>query len=162
VTAAAVPATALTDAEALLYLEAQLLDERDFEGWLALYTEDAIYWLPDRADADPRKSSSIAYDDRKRMEDRVWRLMSGNAHAQIPFSQTVHLITNVRLGEPVRDTLIVHSNLLVLHARKEVQQSTGGRVEHHLRPVDGRLKIARKNVILVNRFQTQYNLTFIV
>jgi benzoate/toluate 1,2-dioxygenase subunit beta len=156
------PGADLAEAQALLYLEAQLLDERHFEGWLALYTSDAIYWLPDNEYADPRESTSIAYDDRARMEDRVWRIMSGNAHAQIPFGQTVHAVTNVRLAETVDDVMVVHSTVIVLHARKEEQQTTGGRVVHHLRRVDGELKIAFKKVVLANRFQTQLNLTFII
>lgn len=34
--------------EELLYREAELLDERRYEDWLDLFTEDARYWMPMR------------------------------------------------------------------------------------------------------------------
>ena len=37
-----------------LYLEARLADESDYDGWEALWTDDAIYWVPaGRADVGP-------------------------------------------------------------------------------------------------------------
>src|SRR5262249_55241252 len=36
------------EVEEFLYREAELLDERRFEEWLALFTEDAHYWMPMR------------------------------------------------------------------------------------------------------------------
>jgi 3-phenylpropionate/cinnamic acid dioxygenase small subunit len=30
----------------LVYLEARLIDEKRFEEWYELYTEDAFYWVP--------------------------------------------------------------------------------------------------------------------
>ncbi|HWM76977.1 MAG TPA: aromatic-ring-hydroxylating dioxygenase subunit beta, partial [Methylomirabilota bacterium] len=32
--------------ESFLYREADLLDERRYEEWLELFTEDAHYWMP--------------------------------------------------------------------------------------------------------------------
>ena len=34
------------EAEDFLYLEADLLDKRDYDAWLKLFTRDGIYWLP--------------------------------------------------------------------------------------------------------------------
>ncbi|MEM8662420.1 MAG: hypothetical protein AAGF35_16165, partial [Pseudomonadota bacterium] len=31
---------------ALLHFEARLLDQKRYEQWLDLYTDDAIYWIP--------------------------------------------------------------------------------------------------------------------
>jgi len=36
----------LAECEAFLVDEAQLLDEGKFEDWLALFTDDAWYWVP--------------------------------------------------------------------------------------------------------------------
>ena len=36
----------------LLYLEADLLDRREWSGWADLYTQDCIYWVPSWATED--------------------------------------------------------------------------------------------------------------
>ncbi len=37
-----------------LYREARLADENDYDGWEALWTDDALYWVPSGgADVDP-------------------------------------------------------------------------------------------------------------
>lgn len=48
------------EAEAFLFREARLLDERRLDDWLALFTDDSRYWIPSGAGADPtpRRSSS--------------------------------------------------------------------------------------------------------
>ena len=46
----------MTPAE-LLYHEAALLDERRFDEWLALFTDDALYWVPQGEDGDPARRS---------------------------------------------------------------------------------------------------------
>ena len=54
-----------TEAEDFLFHEADLLDRREFDQWLALFAEDGIYWLPMDDDDDPLMQSSILYDDTK-------------------------------------------------------------------------------------------------
>jgi benzoate/toluate 1,2-dioxygenase beta subunit len=54
------------------------------------------------------------FDDRRRLEDRVYRLRTGFAWSQAPASRTVRLITNVEVfataGEDVR---MLRSNFLI-------------------------------------------------
>src|SRR5689334_25419037 len=40
------PSLSRQQAEEILFEEAQLLDERRYDEWLALLTDDAIYWVP--------------------------------------------------------------------------------------------------------------------
>jgi hypothetical protein len=51
------------DAEDFLSHEAELLDQRRFEDWLKLFTEDGIYWIPVEDGTDPLLEPSILYDD---------------------------------------------------------------------------------------------------
>ena len=55
-----------TEAEDFLYHEADLLDRREFDQWLTLFTEDGIYWLPMDDDDDPLPSTceSVAFRSR--------------------------------------------------------------------------------------------------
>ena len=40
------PEISRAEAENLLYREAALLDEGSWDDWLALFTEDAVFWMP--------------------------------------------------------------------------------------------------------------------
>src|SRR5262249_62017749 len=69
----------------LLEREARLLDQLRFDEWLAMYAAECIYWVPGTPDAgDPRKEIAISFDDRRRMEDRIYRLPTASAAAQAP------------------------------------------------------------------------------
>ncbi len=68
-------------AVALIGLEARFLDERRFEEWLDLYTEDAVYWVPAVADqTDPDNHVSLFYDQKPTMRLRVERLRHPGIH----------------------------------------------------------------------------------
>jgi len=65
---------------ALLEREARLLDQLRFDEWLAMYAPECIYWVPGTPEAgDPRREIAISFDDRRRMEDRIYRLRTGYA-----------------------------------------------------------------------------------
>jgi benzoate/toluate 1,2-dioxygenase beta subunit len=147
--------------EEFLYHEAQLLDERRFEEWLELFTEDAVYWIPQGDEADPVHHVSLAYDDRRRLRERVLRLASGFAHAQDPPSRTCHLVGNVRVEEADGE-LDVASSLIVAEVRRNAQSIYAGHVEHRLaRDGDG-YRIRRKVVRLVNSDIPLGNVSFLI
>lgn len=79
----------------LLFHEARLLDTRRFADWLGLYTPDCIYWVPAEPLADPRGQVNVAFDDRRRLEDRIIRLETGFAHNQMPDRRMRRLVTNI-------------------------------------------------------------------
>ena len=164
-------ADVLREIEQFLYREARLLDERRFQEWLDLFTDDVRYWMPVRSTRYPRRSKAIAILDADRyVEDevakdgelgifdesketlrrRIERLDTGMAWAEDPPSRTRHLISNVEV-EPTDDPgeLGVHSSFLVYRSRGETEQDfyVGARRDT-LRRVDGAWKIARRTIIL--------------
>jgi 3-phenylpropionate/cinnamic acid dioxygenase small subunit len=150
-------------AEDLLYHEADLLDDREFERWLDLYTDDAAYWVPARPDpSDPDRHVSLIYDDRARMAERVWRLTVGPAHAQIPPSATRRLITNVRVAAADGSDVLIRSNFAIYEVRKGVQRELAGRYEHLVTPHGDSWRIRRKTVRLVNCDAPIVNLTLLL
>lgn len=132
--------------EQFLFHEAQLLDTQRFEEWLALFTEDATYWVPlEQGQKDPHETSSLIYDDRTLLELRVKQFRHPRAHARAPLARTVHQVGNV-----VVDDLVVTSTLIVIEFRNEKQRLWAGLVEHRLRRERDSFRIARKRVDLVN------------
>lgn len=152
------------DAEALLYREARLLDENRLEEWLALFTDDAVYWVPAGGEApDPARHVSFVYDDRQRLGLRVDRLQGSHAYAQDPPSRVCRMVTNVELGDAASGAreVEVHSVLTIVEVRAGKQRVYAARCRHRLRGEDG-LKIARKEVRLVNRDDVFDNLTLLL
>jgi benzoate/toluate 1,2-dioxygenase subunit beta len=149
-----------------LYLEARLADEARYAEWLALWTDDAVYWVPARtdADADPERHLSHIYDNRARLETRVKMLQSGYRYSQEPPSLMRRLISNIEAREEDGE-IVAASNFmlgeLAVQAKHEMHWWVG-RTTHRLRVVDGALRMCRKTVVLVNAAEPLPNLTFLL
>jgi 3-phenylpropionate/cinnamic acid dioxygenase small subunit len=141
----------LAECEAFLVREAELLDEGRFEDWLALFTENAWYWVPIEPNQDsPLTTVSLMYDDRKLLETRVRRLASPRMHAQEPRSRTSRIVANVTLRERKPAAALVRSKFMMVEYRRGDQRLFAGTCLHELVRVDGTLRIASKRVDLVN------------
>jgi 3-phenylpropionate/cinnamic acid dioxygenase small subunit len=137
-------------AEDFLYQEARLLDTGRLEEWLALFTDDATYWLPlELNQKDAVETSSLVYDDRTLLDLRVKQARHPRAHARLPLARTVHQIGNVTAVDE-KDFLRVNSTLVLIEFRSEKQRTWGALVEHHLRRAGDSFRIAHKRVDLVN------------
>jgi 3-phenylpropionate/cinnamic acid dioxygenase small subunit len=139
--------------EAFLFHEARLLDDRQFEAWLDLFTDTGWYWVPVQPDQDnPYDTISLIYDDRRLLETRVRRLRNPRIHAQMPPSRTSHLIGNVTIEDDSPDDadLLVGSNFQMLEYRRDKQQVFGGSCRHGLIRTEDGFKIQWKRVNLAN------------
>ncbi len=163
----------LADATQVLYAEALALDEQRWADWLALYTEDALFWVPTwieghQLSTDPMRELSLIWcQGRAGLEDRIARIRSGLSAASRVLPRTVHAIHNVmpieatshRLpgSDPapsgntagscaLRSVFTVHQ----LDLRSQQTQVFFGHYEHHLRQDQGRWRIAMKKIVLKN------------
>ncbi len=170
----------IRDVEQFLYQEARLLDERRFEEWLHLFTDDVHYWMAARSNRYPRSSKAIAILDPDRYADediaeelglfdedintlraRVARLDTGMAWAEDPPSRTRHMITNIEvIPDTTGSDLTVHSNFIVYRSRGETEQDfyIGARKDR-LQLVDGTWKIARRQMVLDQNVLSAKNLS---
>lgn len=152
--------------EKFLYNEARLLDNGKLDEWLALFTDDAIYWVPANADdINPLVHVSIIYDDRERMQDRVWSIQSGVRWSQDPPSRIRHLISNVEVVEEhANGEVTVSSNFAAFEIRRAIygERYFVGRYEHLLRRENGSWRVASKKIELLNNDAPIENLTFIL
>jgi len=144
-------AALLNEIEQFLYREARLLDTHRLDEWLALYAEDATYWVPlAHNQPDPYEHSSIIHDDRTLMAARVRQYAHPRAHARLPATRTIHQVSNVLLLENRPEQLRVASTLLVVEYRQERQRHWGALVEHKLRRATDGFLITAKRIDLVN------------
>lgn len=139
--------------ELFLIHEGRLLDDREFEAWMDLFTEDGHYWVPSTPDqADPFTYASLFFDDRQLMKTRIERLRHPRIHVQTPPSRTNHMISNVLVEEADESngTYLVSSSMLMGEYRLDVQRFFMGRQFHRLVREGDSFRIVLKRVNLIN------------
>ncbi len=148
----------------LLEREARFLDQLRYDDWLAMYAAECVYWVPSTPKAgDPRREVAIMFDDRRRLEDRIYRMRTGFAWSQAPASRTVRLVTNVEVFSTVRDDArMVRSNFLISEFwGDEIRQLTGWAAHRVMRDHAG-WKIQAKQVNLIECDQSIRNPSIIL
>jgi 3-phenylpropionate/cinnamic acid dioxygenase small subunit len=141
-------------AQAFVYAEARTLDERRYEDWLGLWAQnrDVRYWVPADDDADAEAALSFVYDNGRRLQTRVKQLLTGERHAQVPYSRTVRVVSGVEADETAPDAASVHAAFTLHEFRMERSHVWAGRLEYELVDIgDGELRMVRKKVLLVDR-----------
>jgi benzoate/toluate 1,2-dioxygenase beta subunit len=143
----------------LLEREARLLDQLRYEDWLKLYTAECIYWVPSTPNAgDPRREVAVMFDDRRRLEDRVYRLRTGFAWSQAPASRTVRLITNVEVfATDDAAVRMVRANFLISEFWGDETRILSGWSGHRCVAHNGRWEIQAKQVNLIECDQSIRN-----
>lgn len=152
VAGASLPAEALQSVQQFLFHEARLLDERRFDEWNQLWTEDGRYWAPRRHDQEnPFDHVSLFWEDAMLRDVRVRRLNHEHNWSQQPPTRASRLVGNVMVdGVDAAGHLIVRSSLQMTEWRLE-QRQFGATVFHKLAATDdGGWKIVLKRVNLVN------------
>ena len=159
-----------------LYAEAELLDERRHDEWLALLAEDIRYWMPMRRNVKygdttrefTRETEDISWFDegKETLTRRVRQIQTGIHWAEEPQSRIAHLVSNVQvvevspsLAEP--HEVAVKCRFLIYRNRVETETDIlVGKREDVLRRVGDGWQIARRKIILDQNVLLSKNLTF--
>jgi len=154
----------VAEASAFLFREARLLDEHDYDAWLALWEDDGVYWVPANGEpVDPTTRASFVYDNRRRLEVRIRQLQTGHRYAQTPRSRTQHYVSNVEAERGEGNALLVRSACLVVEARfGEVHLWPGKALHELVRRGSNDWGIRRKTVTIVNNDQPVTSMAFLL
>jgi 3-phenylpropionate/cinnamic acid dioxygenase small subunit len=135
----------------LLEREARYLDRLDYDRWLALLEPECAYWVPGTIDqGDPRGEIAVMFDDRRRLEDRIFRLRTGFAWSQAPSSRTTRQVTNVEAFRSHRaDQRMVRSNLVIHEFWDGESRVLAGWVGYRLQETSQGWKISAKQINLL-------------
>jgi 3-phenylpropionate/cinnamic acid dioxygenase small subunit len=151
------------DVEQFLFREARLADEHRYEEWEALWTDDAIYWVPANGEhIDPETEMSIIYDNRSRIGLRIRQLLSGKRYTQDPKSSLRRIVGNIELLAREGDDIRIGANVMIFESTQRGETIWGSRNEYVLRRSGGSFKLARKKVALVNNDRALYTMSFLV
>ncbi len=149
--------------EEFLFDEAELMDSHQYDRWMELWDEEALYWVPCNADeTDPARKVSLIYEHREQIEDRLFRLKGRHAHAQRPRSRLMRVISNVRILESGSEQVKTSSNFVLGEVRLDRQTVWIGRSFHTLLLRGNRFKMREKKVVLLNNDSPMGNLTFLI
>ena len=154
-----------------LYREAELLDERRYEEWLDLFTDDARYFMPMRR--------NVPHDEREReltregldvnwfdegkdtLRRRVQQIRTGVHWAEEPPSRICHMVSNVQVEPRPAGELTVKSRFLIYRNRVETETDVlVGKRQDVLRRDNGSFKIVRRTILLDQSVLLAKNLTF--
>ncbi len=125
---------------------AAVLDDGDFEAWPGFFTEDAIYRVVPRENADRGLPlATLAFESRAMLRDRVYAVTQTLYHE--PYYQR-HLITGI-LPRRDGDGFAVRANYCVLRTKAGALSEifSTGRYDDRVVDDGGELRFARKVVV---------------
>jgi 3-phenylpropionate/cinnamic acid dioxygenase small subunit len=172
----------VTDADIarFIYREARLLDEKRWDEWYDLFTEDGHYWVPlTRNQPDAEFYTSLAYEDRLLLRLRIERLRR-QPPSQHPQSWSQHVLQAPEIEAVDRkapaieavdreapeieaadreapeieaadgESWITRTAFHYAEARGDAMQTLSGVALHELVRQDGALRIRLKRINLLN------------
>jgi benzoate/toluate 1,2-dioxygenase beta subunit len=150
--------------ERLLYREARLMDNHQYEDWLKLWAEEGplAYWVPcNDDDIDPKVNVSIIYDTRTQLRNRITRLRETLwLREQAP--RLRRLISNVEIEDEAPAEVTVSSNFILAELHRHDQYLWAGTSVHKLVPAGDSFRIRSKKVVLINNNEPLPNLMFLI
>ena len=147
-----------------LCAEADLLDERRYEEWLDLLTDDISYWVPMRRNVqfghwdteNTRQGRDMNWFDEGKatLRLRIKQITSGVHWVEEPSPRVSRMISNVhaiRATPSLEEPEEVSVKYRILIYRNRLEDSTdifAGKREDVLRKVDGEWKICKRTMLL--------------
>lgn len=133
--------------------EARLIDEKRYDEWYALFTEDGRYWVPaSPGQPDPVQHNSLAYEDKLLLQLRIERLRSPRAYSQKPASRCLHV-----LQEPDMEKLdyekgefLLRTPFMYTETRGDDSQRYAATAWHMLLFQENEIRIKLKRVDILN------------
>jgi 3-phenylpropionate/cinnamic acid dioxygenase small subunit len=142
----------VTSAIDFVYHEARLIDEKRFDEWYELFTDDALYWMPLTRDQPIGEThTSLFYEDKLLLKVRIERLRHPNAFSQQQPSFCQHVLQQPAVVESAEQQCVLRTPFLYVEAQLDQQIMLAGVAFHHLRSQAGGWKIQMKRIELLNR-----------
>ena len=144
-----------------LYREARLLDDRQWDEWLACYSPKVEFWMPawddyDTLTEDPQSEISLIwYGSRGGLEDRVFRIKTERSSATVPDTRTSHNLSNIEIVDQADGLCQVRFNWHTLSFRYKTTDSYFGTSFYTLDMRGPQPLIKAKKVVLKNDYVRQ-------
>ncbi|HTM61524.1 MAG TPA: aromatic-ring-hydroxylating dioxygenase subunit beta [Burkholderiales bacterium] len=137
--------------EQFLYRQSELLDSKQWQGWIDLFADDGIYWMPPDAsyktwDGQP----AIFAEDKNLMTVRMNRVLHPDAWSQRPLWGTNHVVSNVVVEKETAKEVVVRSRFHMMELRRDDVRHFAGAYRHELKKTKGGYRIKLQRVDMTN------------
>jgi 3-phenylpropionate/cinnamic acid dioxygenase small subunit len=150
---AAVPLELQREVEQFLYRQAELLDGKEWQGYIDCFAPEGVYWMP----AHPHQTSgdgepSIFFEDRNLMTIRMKRILHPRAWSQKTQWGTSHVVSNVVIESHDAKTgaVVCRSRFHMLEFRRDQSRPFAGSYVHRLVKASDGYRIGLQRVDMVN------------
>lgn len=142
-----------TAVEQFLYRQAEILDDKDWDEWLELFTPDGKYWMPANEEQTLAEGvPNIFYEDLDLMRVRAKRVNHPRAWSQKPPHKTCHVVSNVVIEkhDPATGDVVVRSRFHMAEFRRDTVRHFVGKYRHELKKTADGYRIKLQRIDLVN------------
>ncbi len=142
-----------TAVEQFLYRQAEILDDKHWDEWLKLFTDNGRYWAPVTEDQTVGEGvPNIFYEDLDLMRVRVKRVNHPRAWSQKPPHRTCHVVSNIVIERHDAGTgdVVVRSKFHMAEFRRDQVRHFVGKYRHTLKSTKAGYRIELQRVDLVN------------
>ena len=140
------------EVEQFLYAQSELLDNKQWQAYIDLFTADGVYWAPvDPAHTHWDGMPAIFIEDHNLMTVRMKRIKHPNAWSQQAEWGTSHLVSNVVIEKvDANGDIHVRSRFYMSELRRDDLRHFSGTYRHHLKRTRDGLKIKLQRTDLMN------------
>lgn len=144
-------------------LEADILDQYDYQAWLSLWVEEGKYVVPvEPEEQNFEDTLNYAYDNAAMRDMRVRRLTSGKSMSASHAARTLRNVSRFRvLGTEANGDLRVRNAQTLIEYKFDRHRTFAANVEWVLRPEGDSFRIVQKVVRLINGGDSLTGLTFL-
>lgn len=148
-----IPSTRLKTAERILYLECEYLNLGRYDEWLALFSEECLYWAPlAQAQGDAESHSSLFHENRTLMRMRIDRVTHQAAHSLAGGIRTSRSVGPAALRHIEKESgdWIVERRFQMIERQGERTRNFAGLFTYRLAPGGKSFRIREKRVDLID------------
>lgn len=143
-------ANVLTDVTEFLWKEADILDRKDYDTWLGMWTADGLYIMPIGDEEDYANQVNLCYDNAKMRKDRVGRFQAGFSISSAPPARTIRTISRIVIEDVTSDLIKVRAAEHLIEDKFGRQRVWAGNAYYTLKRQGSGFLLHRKIVKLLN------------
>lgn len=140
----------LQKVSAFIWAEADLLDRKDYDGWLALWLKDGFYTLPIGDGDDFDNMLNLCHDNDKMRRDRIARFQQGFSISSAPPAETVRNLSRFVITAVDGDEVKVRCSEHLIEDKFGRQRIWAANVSYTLVATEDGFNIRTKVVRLLN------------
>jgi len=146
-----------------VWLEADMLDHKEYADWLKLWDEDGKYIIPiDSEETDFDNSLNFAYDGAAMRDMRVRRLSSGQSMSASHAANTLRTISRFRILDNENGNVRVRCAQNLVEYKFDQHRIYAANVTWTLRRDGNSFKIVKKIVRLINSTDALSGITYLL